>query len=87
MIALVIATAIAAAVALFGTRLLIVVLGVYPKPVMDRIEPSVEIILDRIETVTDYEAPEFGRTDDLVEIEYGPIVHDDESHGDEEGGG
>ncbi len=66
---------------------LIVALGVYPKPVMDRIEPSVEIILDRIEAVTDYEAPEFGRTDDLVEVEYGPIVHDDESHDDEEGGG
>ncbi len=44
---------------------LIVYLGVYPKPALDRIEPSVDVILDRIEATTDYDVPEFGRTADL----------------------
>ena len=44
---------------------LIVFLGIYPKPALDRIEPAVENIIDRIEQATDYEAPEFGRIDDL----------------------
>jgi NADH-quinone oxidoreductase subunit M len=39
---------------------LIVFLGVYPKPALDRIEPAVEALLDRIEQSTDYEVPEFG---------------------------
>ena len=39
---------------------LIVFLGVYPKPALDRIEPSVDVILERIEATTDYEVPEFG---------------------------
>jgi NADH-quinone oxidoreductase subunit M len=45
---------------------LIVILGIYPKPALDRIEPSVERILDRIELVTDYEAPEPGRVADIA---------------------
>ena len=44
---------------------LIVFLGVYPKPALDRIEPSVEMILDRIEATTDYDVPEYGRVADL----------------------
>ena len=44
----------------------IVGIGVYPKPILDRIEPSVEIILDRIEATTDYEAPEYGRVDEIA---------------------
>ncbi len=44
---------------------LIVFLGVYPKPALDRIEPSVELILDRIETSTDYVVPDYGRIADL----------------------
>jgi NADH-quinone oxidoreductase subunit M len=47
---------------------LIIGLGVYPKPVMDRINPSVEIILERIELETDYEAPTFGRAADVAEV-------------------
>jgi NADH-quinone oxidoreductase subunit M len=50
---------------------LIVFLGVYPKPALDRIEPSVELILDRIESTTDYVVPEFGRTADVVAVETG----------------
>ena len=45
---------------------LVVFLGVYPKPALDRIEPSVERILDRIELVTDYETPEPGRIADIA---------------------
>ena len=45
---------------------LIVVLGIYPKPALDRIEPSVERILDRIELVADRETPAPGRIDDVV---------------------
>jgi NADH-quinone oxidoreductase subunit M len=40
---------------------LIVFLGVYPKPAMDRIEPAVEAILDRIVAATDHEIPDHGR--------------------------
>ncbi|MDX1690790.1 MAG: NADH-quinone oxidoreductase subunit M [Acidimicrobiia bacterium] len=45
---------------------LIVFLGVYPKPALERIEPSVQGIIDRIELTTDYEAPEFGVEADLA---------------------
>ena len=37
---------------------LIVLLGVYPKPVLDRINPSVEALVDRIEEETDHRQPE-----------------------------
>ena len=36
---------------------LIVGLGVYPKPVLDRIAPSVDQLVSHIETHTDYEQP------------------------------
>ena len=49
---------------------LIIGLGVYPKPVFDRIDPSVGIILDRIEATTNYEVPEQGRPDGVVEVDY-----------------
>jgi NADH-quinone oxidoreductase subunit M len=49
---------------------LIIGLGVYPKPVFDRIEPSVGIILDRIEATTSYEVPERGRPEGVVEVDY-----------------
>ena len=42
-------------------------LGVYPKPALDRIEPSVAGVLERIEDATDYKVPEFGMTEDLAE--------------------
>ena len=43
---------------------LIVVLGIYPKPVLERIEPAVEQVLDRIEARTDFESPL--RIDDIA---------------------
>jgi NADH-quinone oxidoreductase subunit M len=47
---------------------LVVVLGVNPRPVLDRIEPSVEVILDRIEARTDFVVPEHGRVDEVVQV-------------------
>jgi hypothetical protein len=35
---------------------------------MDRISPSVEIILERIEMETDYEVPTFGRAEDVAQV-------------------
>jgi NADH-quinone oxidoreductase subunit M len=49
---------------------LIIFCGVYPKPMLDRIEPSVKAILERVEEKTGYVAP-------------GPVVV--ESHEGEEG--
>jgi len=45
---------------------LVVFLGVYPKPALERIEPAVQGILDRIEATTDYHVPEFGVEADLA---------------------
>ena len=56
---------------------LIVGLGIYPKPVMERINPSVEIILDRIESGTDYEVPMFGRSADVHKV---AITEVDDGH-------
>ncbi len=44
---------------------LIVFLGVYPRPALDRIEPSVDVILERIEAQTDYDVPRFGTTAEI----------------------
>ncbi len=63
-------------VILVPMAVLIVYLGVYPKPALDRIEPSVEVILDRIEATTDYDVPEYGRIADL------PVAAEAASEGD-----
>jgi NADH-quinone oxidoreductase subunit M len=42
---------------------LIVFLGVYPKPALDIIEPSVDSVLQRIEQMTDYQVPQWGDGD------------------------
>ena len=41
---------------------LVLAIGVYPKPVFDRIQPSVDLILERIVATTPYEVPEYGTT-------------------------
>jgi NADH-quinone oxidoreductase subunit M len=41
---------------------LVLAIGVYPRPVLDRIQPSVDRILERIEATTSYEVPEYGAT-------------------------
>jgi NADH-quinone oxidoreductase subunit M len=48
----------------------VVFLGVYPKPALERIEPAVDAILERIEETTDYVVPEFG---DGVEVTLGEV--------------
>lgn len=48
---------------------LIVFLGVYPKPALDRIEPSVGVVLERIENATQYTVPQFGLPADIQSIE------------------
>jgi len=67
--------------------LLIIGIGVYPKPVFDRIEPSIDLILERITTETDYQVPEFGTTGEVVEPHYGEIEVEDHGEADTEGHG
>jgi hypothetical protein len=52
---------------------LIVGLGVYPAPVFERIQPSVDLILERITEQTDYQVPDFGSTGEVVEPHYGEL--------------
>ncbi len=47
---------------------LILVLGVYPKPALDRIEPAVNEVLQRIEQSTDYTVPQYGVPQDLASV-------------------
>ncbi len=47
---------------------LILFLGLYPKPALDRIEPAVAEVLERIEEATDYSVPEFGSPEDLADV-------------------
>ncbi|MDH4117606.1 MAG: NADH-quinone oxidoreductase subunit M [Acidimicrobiia bacterium] len=47
---------------------LMVVLGLYPKILLDRTAASTEAVLDRIEAVTDYEVPEPGRLADVFVV-------------------
>ena len=49
----------------------IVFFGVYPKPVLDRIEPSVEVLITHVEEHNDYEAP-------VPTIVIGDVDRDDE---------
>ena len=46
---------------------LIIALGVYPKPVLERIDPAVERVLDRLEERTDFESPL--RIDDIAHLD------------------
>ncbi len=58
---------------------LIVFLGVYPKPMLERIEPSVDALIAHVdEHVEDWTEP----TADIVEVEIGGH-HDDDSHDDD----
>ena len=50
---------------------LIVVLGLYPSVLLDKIAPSTEAVLDHIEASTDYEVPEPGRLGDVFVAEGG----------------
>jgi NADH-quinone oxidoreductase subunit M len=47
---------------------LMLVLGLYPKILLDRTAPSTEAVLDRVEQVTDFEVPEPGRLADVFQV-------------------
>ena len=51
---------------------LVLFLGIYPKPALDRVEPAVQGILERIEMTTDYRVPQFGTEADLPTAEVRP---------------
>jgi len=53
----------------------IVFMGVYPKPVLDRVEPSINALIARVEDTTDFVEPE-------PTIELGDHTSTDEGHGD-----
>ena len=69
---------------------LIVFCGVYPKPMLDRIEPSVKALMDRVELVTGYVAPEpvIHEQDDTEQDDtnHGDTNHGDTGHSENEGG-
>jgi NADH-quinone oxidoreductase subunit M len=50
---------------------LMVLLGLYPRVLLDRVEPSTEAVLDRIEAVTTFSVPEPGRATDVLAGESG----------------
>lgn len=50
---------------------LMVLLGLYPRILLDRVEPSTEIVLDRIEAITTFSVPEPGRAIDIFATESG----------------
>ena len=47
---------------------LILVLGLYPKVLLNKVEPTTEAILDRIEATTTYQAPPPGRLGDVFAV-------------------
>jgi NADH-quinone oxidoreductase subunit M len=47
---------------------LILFLGVYPKPALDRIEPAVDAVLQRIEQTTNYTVPQYGSPQNLADV-------------------
>ena len=64
---------------------LIVFLGVYPKPVLDRIEPSVDLLVDHVETnVTDFVEDE---PEEISPAGVDDLVHSAEEAHEGEGGG
>ncbi|MCB1245907.1 MAG: NADH-quinone oxidoreductase subunit M [Acidimicrobiia bacterium] len=66
---------------------LVIGLGVYPKPVMDRIQPSVDLILDRVAAVTDFEPPTFGDGPADPGSDHGVTTTDAGEHGTGNDGG
>ena len=48
--------------------ILMLVIGLYPKVLLDRVQPSAEAVLDRIAATTDYVAPAPGRLSQVLMI-------------------
>jgi len=49
--------------------ILMLVLGLYPKVLLDRVQPSTEAVLDRIEARSDFAVPEPGRVEHVLVLE------------------
>ena len=64
---------------------LVLFLGIYPKPALDRIEPSVDRVLVRIEQATEYRLPQFAKASDLRAAS-GPAVYSGEGSGHDRSG-
>ena len=65
---------------------LIVFLGVYPKPMLERIEPSVDALISHIEIhVPDWDEPVADQIVADHDDDHGDDDHGDDDHGDEEG--
>ena len=65
---------------------LIVFCGIYPKPMLDRIEPSVKVLLERVEERTGFAAPGVVHSDGHSDGHSGGESDDHsghESHGEE----
>jgi NADH-quinone oxidoreductase subunit M len=45
--------------------ILVLVIGLFPAVLLDKIGPSTEAVLDHIESSTDYQTPDPGRLDDI----------------------
>ena len=64
---------------------IIVFTGVYPKPMLDRIEPSVEALLENVTSRGGFTVEQPGEFDPAtVVIDHDDEDHDDEDHDDEE---
>jgi NADH:ubiquinone oxidoreductase subunit 4 (subunit M) len=49
--------------------ILVLILGLYPAVLLDKITPSTEAVLDHIEATTSYVTPVPGRISDVVVVE------------------
>ncbi len=65
----------------------IVFAGVYPKPLLDRIEPSVDRLVTHVQADNRFVAPTIGSERGEFEVEHKEEQHDDEDLGEEEGEG
>jgi len=65
---------------------LIVFMGIYPKPVLERMEPSVDALLAHVEAVTGYEAPEPATPSVIHSAEEGGHGDEEPGHGEDEEG-
>jgi NADH-quinone oxidoreductase subunit M len=62
-------------------------LGVYPKPMIERIEPSVEALLVHIESHTDHREPQVPEVEPATPEEVEALHHEAGGHGEAEGSG
>ncbi len=64
----------------------IVFTGVYPKPLLDRIEPSVDALVAHVAERSDFDIPEYGSQCGTFEVEHEAVGDEAEAEGGAEGG-